>query len=461
MLMLSSSLVAGRVPSQDSAIPELNLERLPASVRIDLQKAYANALKSPSNAGMVGRLGMMLHAYDQHRSAMVCYRLAHALEPGALSWAYLLGLEAAATGDDLGAARSLRAALTIDPEFLPARIRLAETLLTAGDFEGSLEEYALLARDVPELAVAQYGLGRLSALRRDTKAAIEHYRRAVEISPQFGTAHYALALAYRDAALEELAERHAAEFRRWGARRPEPPDPILDSVVALRQTARTLLVNATQLASNGEIQEAIDLHLKALEMDASVAQIHVNLISLYGRLGRFAEADSHYRAALSLHGSEADAHYNYGVLLVATTRQGDAIEAFRKALAVNPFHAPAHNNLAMLLAASGSLEDAVPHYRQAIANDPTHRSARFHLVLTLIKLRRLPEAVEQSERLPRAGKSDTARLWFALSRAWFTVNDGSRARACAEQALERARTAGQTELTAEIERYLARMTAAG
>ncbi len=133
---------------------------------------------------------------------------------------------------------------------------------------------------------------------------------------------------------------------------------------------------------------------------------------------------------------------------------------FRKALDVNPFHAQAHNNLATLLAAGGSLEEALSHYRQAIANDPMHRSARFHLVLALLDLGRLAEAADQSERLSRSAGVGTARLWFTLARAWSTVNDRSRARACAEEALRHAKSAGQTELAAEIERNLAGMKAA-
>ena len=461
-LSLSLSVAAAPVDApQRSAVPELTIEALPKAVRTELQQAYGHALANPQDADAVGRLGMMLHAYEQHRSAVSCYEIAHAMEPRSLSWIYLLGIEQAALGDSTAAARSLRGAVAIDPKYVPARIRLADVLMAAGDLEGSLVEYTSLAREVPDLAAAHYGLGRLSALRREPNTAVGHYRRAVDISPQFGTAHYALALAYRDAGRDQLAERHAAEFRRWGARRPAPPDPILESVVGFTNTARALLVTASQRASAGRLQEAIDLHLQALAIDSSVAQAHVNLISLYGRAGRIAEAESHYRAALVLDSSGADAHYNYGVLLASTGRPRDAIEAFRKTLDVNPFHAQAHNNLATLLAARGSLEDAVSHYRQAIANDPMHRSARFFLVRALLHLGRLPEAEEQSERLPRWEGTETARLWFTLADAWFTVHDGNRARACAEEALRRAKTAGQTELTAEIEQYLARMTAAG
>ena len=79
------------------------------------------------------------------------------------------------------------------------------------------------------------------------KAAVSHYQRAIEIAPQFGGAHYALALAYRDIGRDDLSESHAQAFRHWGARRPLPPDPLFVKVQSLRATARDFLEEAARL----------------------------------------------------------------------------------------------------------------------------------------------------------------------------------------------------------------------
>jgi tetratricopeptide (TPR) repeat protein len=443
-----------------AALPELSIAHLPEAVRIEIKEAYDRARRTPNEATAVGRLGMLLQAHDQHQSARSCYEVAATLAPRVLSWTYLLGVETATLGDYAAAARSFRTALSVDPEYLPARIRLADILMAAGELDRSLAEYTSLARESPDLATVHYGLGRLAVLRGDTKAAVDHFVTAVDLSPRFGAAHYALVLAYRDTGQEDLSEKHVGEFHRWGPRRPVIPDPILESVATLKNTARALLATASEVASQGRLQDAVDLHLEALVADATVAQAHVNLISLYGRLGHIAEAESHYRAALSLGDSAADAHYNYGVLLASSGRQTAAADVFRKALDVNPFHAQAHHNLATLLAAGGSLEEAVSHYRQAIANDPMHRSARFLLVLALLKLNRLAEAADESERLPRSEAVGAARLWFTLAQAWSLANDAGRARACAQEALRHTRTSGETDLAAQIARHLARTASA-
>lgn len=442
-----------------SALPPLLLDHLPEGVRHVFERASRQARAHPLDPSAVGHLGMMLHAHDQYRPAEVSYRAAHALAPKSLSWAYLLGVVQAELGDHAAAVRSFRAALSIDQRFLQARVRLADALTASGDLGASRDEYQALVRDFPELAIAHYGLGRLSATTGEARAALAHYQRAIDIAPQFGAAHYGLALACRDIGRDDRAENHLQAFRRWGARRPVPPDPLMSEVQSLRATARHLLEEAARLGRNGRLEESISLHLKVIEADPTTAQAHVNLISLYGRLDRLEQAQQHYRAALTLKSSLADAHYNYGVLLASARRHREAGDTFRQALEVNPFHAQAHNNLAALLAAQGNLDDAASHYRQAVANDPGHRGARFSLGRTLVALGRPRDAIDHFERLLEPQTPDAPRYTHALANAWLAAGEIAKAREYATRALRAARAFGQTTLAATLEHELQTMTA--
>jgi tetratricopeptide (TPR) repeat protein len=452
---VSSSQAAGAPSASDPLV----FDDLPKGARQTFERAYQRARAHPVDAAAVGHLGMMLHAHDQYRAAEASYRAARALAPTSLSWAYLLGVVQAELGEHAAAVRSFRGALSIDPAYLQARLRLADVLSAAGDFEASRHEYQALVRDFPELAIAHYGLGRLAAITGDAGTAVAHYQRAIEIAPQFGAAQYALALAYRDIGRDDRTERHVQAFRRWGARRPVPPDPLMGEVQALRATARHLLEEAARVGRNGRLEESIALHLKVLEADPTVAQAHVNLISLYGRLDRLEQAQQHYRSALTLQSSLADAHYNYGVLLASSRRHREAADTFRQALEVNPFHAQAHNNLAALLAAQGHLDDAASHYRQAVANDPGHRGARFSLGRTLVALGRPRNAIEHFERLLDPQTPDVPRYTQALANAWLAAGEIAKAREYATRALRAARALGQTTLAATLEHELQTMTA--
>ena len=452
--VLIACLWAGQQVNPAPSLPSLALRGLPEPTRSELQRAYEAAATDPNDAQKVGALGMLLHAHEQYGSAERSYRIARSLEPRSLRWVYLMGVVQTEVGDDAGAINSLRDSLAIDPDYVSARARLADVLLRTAELEASRELYTALTREFPGLPTAHYGLGLVAAAQGDKRAAAAHHRHAIDVAPQFGAAHYALALAYRDTGRHDLAERHLRAHQRWGARVPVLPDPLLEAVRSLKSTARDLIGEAARLAGSGRFEESIALHLKALEADPTVAQAHVNLISLYGRVGQLDKAAEHYRSALTLERNLADAHYNYGVLLAATGRSSDAAESFRRALEVNPLHAQAHNNLAALFAAEGRLEEAASHYRQAVTHDPAHRAARLNLGRTLVGLGRPSEGIAQLEWLLRREDADTPRVRYALAHAWLAANDIPKARRYGEDAVARARALGQTELADRMAREL-------
>jgi tetratricopeptide (TPR) repeat protein len=456
-LVLGAGLPAQGSGPQAPAIPPLALDTLPPVVRAGLQRAYDSARARPDDASAIGLLGMMLHAYEQYRPAEVCYRIARELAPRSLAWMYLSAVVQAELGADAVAAASFRESLRIDPAYLPARVRLADTLMRAGSLDASRAEYEALVREFPEFALAHYGLGRISSTLGAAADAAAHYQRAVDVEPEFGAAHYALALAYRRVGAGDRARTHLDTYRRSGSRRPMPVDPLLDQIRLMKGTARDLLAEGARLGTAGLLTESIAVHLKAVEADPADAQAHVNLISLYGRTGRPDRAEKHYRAALGLGSSLAEAHYNYGVLLASRSRYEEAAGAFREALGIDPFHAQAHNNLASLLARHGRLAEAAFHYRQALANDPQHRGARFNLAGVLLSLDRPLDALVQLRKLPVLEDADMPRYLHALATAYLAAGDVTNAGEFGMRALRRAQESGQTEVAASIEASLRRI----
>ena len=406
--------VARTEPRQPAA---LALDALPAQVRDTIRAAYAAATGRPHDADSAARLAMLLHAYEQHRAAADWYQRARRLDERSAALAYLCGAVQAELGEHAAAAASFRAALQLDADLLPARVRLAEALLESGDLEASELALTALVTGFPELAIAHFSLGRIAALRGRPQSAAEHFERAIALTPEFGAAHYALAIAYRDAGLADRAATHLATYRRLGSRRPWVPDPLIDHLRTLRRTARDLLAEAARLDGSGRLDDAIALQRQALDVDPTTAQAHVNLIALYGRTGRAAEAEAHYRAVVMLPDVPADAHYNYGVLLASQGREDEALLAFRRALANDPFHAAAHNNLAGLLARRQQYADAVVHYQQALANDPLHATARLNLGRVLLHLGRRQEAADVlAAALVRAERAGDAALAASIRR---------------------------------------------
>jgi tetratricopeptide (TPR) repeat protein len=446
--------------AETRSLPRLTFTAVPQPVRVRLDEAYAAARADPRDPAAVGRLGMLLHAYEQYRSAQFCYRRARELALRSFAWTYLSAVVEEELGEHREAIALFRRAAELDPGYWPARLRLAEALSAAGDLDRSQTEYERLVRDYPDLALAHYGLARLLRQRGARTASIAAFERAVELEPPFGPAHYGLALAYRDAGDGDRAQTHLDAYRQFGTRQPRPADPLLDQIGALKGTGRELLAEGVRLGRAGLLSQAIAVHLRAVAADPGDAQPHVNLISLYGRTGQNDKAEEHYRAALSAGGSLAEAHYNYGVLLASARRYERAAEAFRQALEIDPFHPSAHHNLAALLAADGKLDEAAAHYRQALANDPQHRGARANLGRILVAMGQPRQAIEQFRKALVPEDTETPRYMYELSTACFAAGDVAESARYAAQALRSAREHGQVDLAASIEQSLQRITEA-
>jgi tetratricopeptide (TPR) repeat protein len=396
----------------------------------------------------------LLHAYDQFEVADAWYRHAAQLDAAAFDWPYLEGVVQAERGRNEEAARSLREAVGKRPSDLPARLRLAEVLLTRGDADASAALYEEILRDRPEAPQAYYGLGRVEAARGRPGPAAERFRRATELFSGYGAAYYALGLAYRDLgrADDARAALQAYETHRMDA--PVLDDPVLERVRQLKTGALARLAEGIRLGKAGDIEGARREHEAALQADPSLAQAHANLISVYGRLGRWDKAEEHYRAAVALSPGLTEAHYDYGVVLVEQRRTREAAEAFERALAINPNYAAAHNNLGNMLEAEGRAAEAESHYRAAIANDPTYRLARFNLGRVLVAQQKHAEAIAEMEKTLLPEDAETPRYLYALAAAWVRAGDREKAVRYGKQAQEKATALGQTALADAIARDL-------
>ena len=114
----------------------------------------------------------------------------------------------------------------------------------------------------------------------------------------------------------------------------------------------------------GSPAEAIDAYRRALALDPSLADAHVNLGRLHHGAGRFSAAEAHYRAALAAQPSDGIAAFNLAVALDDQGRAADALVAYHEALALDPGLADAHFNLARLHERRGERMLALRHLKE-------------------------------------------------------------------------------------------------
>ena len=439
------------------AIPELPLlvlDNVAPAVRDQIQEAYANARANLNDEGAIGRLGMVLQTYGLLKEAAVCYRRASQLAPSTFRWVYYLGVVEAGEGRCDAAASTLRMALRLDPTYVPAQLRLADCLLSSADWNESGELYAAIAQRHADNADAYYGLGRVRAARHDLTGALEPYGKACALFPDFGAAHYAMALIHR--ALDQVgpSEEQLRLYERNKDGAPPSNDPLLEEVRSLNQSATQQVQIGIQLERQGRLGQSAAAHEKALEIDPQLVQAHVNLVELYGRLGQFEKAEEHYRAAARLDPGSSENHYNYGVLLLGAERYQQAESAFRKTIEINPFHSGAHNNLGFLLERQGTLLEAEAEYRRAIENKPNNRQTHFNLGRVLVNQEKYEEGIRELKKTIEPEDENTPRYRYALGAALARSGDRDSALRYIRQAREGAVALGQSGLVASIERDL-------
>jgi tetratricopeptide (TPR) repeat protein len=455
--LLVVSLAAATVSAQTAAppLPRLALDTYPPAAREAISRAHRGASANTNDATAVGSLGRVLHAWEQWEAAHESYARAEALAPKSFEWHYLDGLVLQRLARHAEAADCFRLALAASPEYLPARVRLAEALLESGDLDASEHLFDALVRERAAEPTAQLGLGRIAAARGRQDEAVAHLQRAVELFPEWGAAYYALALSYRALEKKEDAQRALERHRQFGARWPALDDPVLAVVTALRDDAMANVRRGVKLAESGDLAGAIAAHEAALVQNPTLAEAHANLISLYGRARNWAKAEEHYRASVALGANLGSVHYDYGVLLGMQEKWDLAAGAYRQAIAVNPLHAEAHNNLGQILERQRRLDEAAAEYRRAADSQPAFRLARFNLGRMLIALGRNDEAAIELEKLTEPRDEEAPKYLFALATAHVRAGRRSEGIRWATEARQLALQHGQNDLAAAIARDLA------
>jgi len=454
LLVLNSTAAAGQTAPP---LPRVAVDQFPASARAAVSRALKEADARPTDPAAVGALARTLHAWEQWESAHQAYSRAQALAPKVFDWPYLdaVVLQRLARHDK--AVARLEEALAVSPEYLPARVRLAEALLETGNLDRSRGAFEPLLREPKAEPAARMGLGRIAADQGRHADAIAHFERAVALFPELGAAYYALARSYRSLGRTADAQRALEQHAQYGARWPRIDDAVLASVTGLRDDPRALIQRGVTLSESGDLDGAIAAHETALTGDPSLAQAHANLINLYGRARNWSRAEEHYHAAVMLGLDLADAHYDYGVILGLQEKADLAEKAYRRALDVNPLHAQARNNLGQIVERRGDFESAAAEYRLARDSQPTFRLARFNLGRMLLALGRTQEAIVEFEALQQPRDAETPRYLFGLATAHVRAGHREEGLKWATEARQLAVTHGQQELAAAIDREIARL----
>jgi tetratricopeptide (TPR) repeat protein len=230
--------------------------------------------------------------------------------------------------------------------------------------------------------LAYNNLGYYLSNKGQTERAMENYKKALEIKPNYEDAHNNLGfcLAGQGKPLEAIEEykkalginRHLTE-------------------------AHNNLGNA--LSNIGELDTAIHEYRIALEENPQHSDAHNNLGIALAMKGQVDEAIEHFKLAVKYKDNYGSAHSNlgnayavqgselltHGNTNAAQAKFDAAIAEYRECMRLNPGDPQAHNNLGNVLAQRDKLDDAIAEYHKAIDAKNENPEAHFNLGYALAK----------------------------------------------------------------------------
>jgi len=370
---------ATTLPAQQ--VPAPPLDGAERAVRQRLASLQADLRANSRNGDAWGRYGMALEAHTFTDEAIAAYRQAHELSPRTFRWPYLL----AALIDERSAADSLplyRAALALDPDYAPARVRFAEALERSGQFDAANQEYAQAARLDSANAHAHAGLGRLALAAGDADAAVRHLSRARELAAENRSFAVTLAQAYARAGNRERGQRIADAARSLG-RINYRNDPIRSSVHDLALDARSYLRRANAHRVHGELDLARRELRAGIDVDASRPELHFALAEVLAAAGNPAGSLAAARRAYELHPELEGVAPFLARALFQTGDLSGALDLAEEALRLNAGDVSMMLLVALVSAERGDVVrtvEVLDHAYQARPQDPPTREGLIRLL---------------------------------------------------------------------------------
>lgn len=218
-------------------------------------------------------------------------------------------------------------------------------------------------------AYRYYQLGRMfleKRNRQDNFQALEYFRRALQLDPQYARAYAGLADTYLV----------------MGAGYMKPLDAYTKASAAAQH---------------------------ALALDHSIAEAYTALgYEKFINEWDWTGAQEDYEKAIALQPGDAEAHHWYAIYLEAMHRSDEAIEQIKLAMDLDPLSLPISQNAGFIYIQAGRYPEAVSQLQHALEIDPHSSEAYGYLGLAYEYMHQYPNALQAFRRAQQVAGDPTA-----------------------------------------------------
>ena len=289
--------------------------------------------------------------------------------------------------------------LSANPQDPPAdQLQPIINLYSQGHLKQALSESGQMLERFPNAIVLYNIAGLANSGLRQFDAAINVYKQALKIKPDYAEAYNNMGIALKGNGALEAA---IGSYKRALKIKPDYADAYYNMGNALQD--------------KGNLQASIESYKQALKIKPHFAEAHNNMGSALKDKGDIEAAIDSYKQALNIKPDYAEAYNNVGNILTDKDDIEAAIDSYKQALKVKPDYAEAYYNMGNALKENGDLEAAINSYKQALKIKPDYAEV-YNNMGGALKDKGDPEAAIDSYNHAIKIQPDNAETYRLLSR---------------------------------------------
>jgi tetratricopeptide (TPR) repeat protein len=265
----------------------------------------------------------------------------------------------------------------------------AAQAIAAGKLERAESELQSVLQTSPQEFRALNLLGIVRAQQRREPEAERLFRRAIEIKPDFTSAHTSLGMLYVQMAKPDQAIPELKEALRLDPGRTDAADALSG---VWREQAHTAV-------QNGDSEKALSLLMDARKISPNNADVLFDFGMVVLRMSLFPDAVQAFQETLSLRKDDGSALYGLGRAQMGLDKYQEAHESFARYVQLHPQDASGHYALGITLQALQRSDEARSEYEKSIQVKPDQTECYFQLGLLDIDAGNLKSAGDRFHRV--------------------------------------------------------------
>ena len=213
---------------------------------------------------------------------------------------------------------------------------------------------------------------------------------------------------------------------------------------------------AYALSEGGDLAAAVAEYIKAAALTPNEPVVFANLALAQAQAGQVDDAIVNYRKALALNPANPAVEADLGTVLARKGLTAEGLEHLEKAVAASPDSADARNKLASVLAKTGRIAEATAHLEKAVALAADSVEYRFSLAYVLVQDGRFADAMPQLQKAVELSGGQDWQCFDMLAAVYSKLDRQDDAIQAGRKALDLAVAAHNDELAQTLRAKLAR-----